>query len=159
MLDFSLNDLLDPEKCGKFLTDILHPCGLKCPNGHDLDHCYVHKRDRAPILGYRCWDCGRCFNIFTGTVLQETKHNCVRLVQILRGIAQGVSTAQLARELGVSRPSLLAFRHKIQALALAALPGAPLPDSTVEADEMYQNAGEKRRAAPRSRGSPATTRQ
>ncbi len=99
------------------------------------------------ILDYRCKECGRCFNIFTGTPLQGTKHDTVRLVQILRGIAQGVSTAQLARELSVSRSHLLELRHKIQGFAEAALPPVPLPDDVVEADELYQNAGEKRRAA------------
>jgi hypothetical protein len=37
-------------------------------------------------------------------------------VLILRGIAQGVPTAQLARELGIDRSHLLAQRHAIQAL-------------------------------------------
>ena len=147
MLDFPLNDLLDPQKCYDFLADLLHPEGFGCPNGHRFDHCYVHVRQRTPILDYRCKECGRCFNIFTGTALQGTKHDTVRLVQILRGIAQGVSTAQLARELSVSRSHLLELRHKIQGFAEAALPPVPLPDDVVEADELYQNAGEKRRAA------------
>jgi len=142
MLDFPLNDLLDDQKCYDFLAELLHPDGLACPNGHGLERCYVHMRDRVPILEFRCKECGRCFNIFTGTPLQ--------LVQILRGIAQGVSTAQLARELGVSRSHLLEFRHKIQGFAEDALPRVPLPDDVVEVDEMYQNAGEKRRAASRS---------
>jgi hypothetical protein len=45
---------------------------------------------------------------------------------------------------------LLEFRHKIQGFAEDALPRVPLPDDVVEVDEMYQNAGEKRRAASRS---------
>jgi len=147
MLDFPLNDLLDSQKCYDFLADLLHPDGFGCPNGHRFDQCHVHARAREPILEYRCNECGRCFNLFTSTPLQGTKHDCVGLVQILRGIAQGVSTAQLARELGVSRPHLLELRHKIQGLAEAALPRVPLPDDVVEVDEMYQNAGEKRRAA------------
>ena len=55
----------------------------------------------------------------------------------------------MARELGLSRPHLLRLRHEIQARALAAADRSPLPDDRTEADEMYQNAGEKRGAAHR----------
>ena len=64
-------------------------------------------------------------------------------------MAQGTPTAKLARELGLSRPHLLRLRHEIQARALAAADRSPLPDDRTEADEMYQNAGEKRGAAHR----------
>ena len=108
-----------------------------------MDLCYIHKRDRAPILDYRCKGCGRCFNIFTETVLQGTKYNAVHIVQLLRGIAQGVSTARLAREMGVDRKWLLVRRHQLQQLAAQARSKAPLEDEVTEADEMYQNAGGK----------------
>ena len=58
-------------------------------------------------------------------------------------MAQGTPAAKLARELGLSRPHLLRLRHEIQARALAAADRSPLPDDRTEADEMYQNAGEK----------------
>lgn len=147
MMDFPLEPLLDPQSCYDFLLDLLHPHGLGCPRGHPLADCYVHERHRAPILHYRCKSCGRCFNLFTDTVLQATKYNAVQIVQLLRGIAQGVSTAQLAREIGVDRKWLLVRRHQLQNHALRARNQAPLDDRVVEADEMYQNAGEKRRAA------------
>jgi hypothetical protein len=57
------------------------------------------------------------FNAFTGTALQATKRRPVELVLILRGFAQGVSTAQLARELGCDRKELLDLRHRLQHLA------------------------------------------
>lgn len=158
-MDFPLNDLLDEQKCYEFLLNVLHPEGLKCPNGHPLSEASVHMRDRAPILDYRCKSCGRFFNAFSGTVLEATKHNCIQLVQILRGIAQGVSTAQLAREIGIDRKGLLTFRHELQGFAEQALPRSALPDRVLEADEMFQNAGEKRRAASRSRRSAEAARQ
>src|SRR4051795_7248443 len=65
------------------------------------------------------------------------------MVLILRGFTQGVSTAQLARELSCSRRHLLDFRHKFQAHAQSGLDRKPLEDAHVEADEMYQNAGGK----------------
>ena len=153
-MDFPIGDLMDESACYEFLVGLLHPDGLACPHCGDSDPLKVHRRDRAPILVYRCGACRRVCTAFTKTALQGTKRRPIDLVLILRGIAQGVSTAQLARELGCSRPELLGFRHRLQELAFANLDRTPLPDATIEADEMFQNAGEKRRAAPR-RGRPA----
>jgi transposase-like protein len=153
-MDFPIGDLMDESACYEFLVGLLHPDGLVCPHCSDRDHLRVHRRDRAPILAYRCTACRRICTAFTGTALQGTKRRPIELVLILRGIAQGVSTAQLARELGCSRPELLEFRHRLQELAFAGLDRTPLPDAAIEADEMFQNAGEKRRPAPR-RGGPA----
>lgn len=158
-MDFPLGTLLDPCRCYEFLIRVLHPRGLRCPNGHTLKHAYVHKRDRAPILDYRCKTCGRCFNAFTGTVFQGTKHNAVAVVQILRGVWQGVTTSQLSREMGCSYKWLLEWRHKLQALASDHRVGRLWSDTAVEADEMYQNSGEKRRPAPRPGRPPASARQ
>ncbi len=143
MMDFPLGDLLDPQRCHDFLVPVLHPQGLCCPNGHALAHARVHKRDREPVLCWRCQVCGRCFNLFTGTVLQGTKLKVVQIVPLLRGIAQGVPTARLARELGVDRKWLLVRCHQLQGLAAARRTREALEDAVVEADEMYQNAGEK----------------
>lgn len=152
-MDFPLVDLLDEDACYNKLLGILHPDGLVCPRCHQSGRWSVHRRHRQPVLDYRCPDCGRIFNAFTGTMFQHTQRSCSELLLILRGIAQGVSTAQLARELGRNRPRLLELRHVIQARAAGTLDRSPLPDAVTEVDEMYQNAGEKRRTALGSRRS------
>jgi len=152
-MDFPIGDLMDESACYEFLVGLLHPNGLACPHCGDRDHLKVHRRDRAPILAYRCTACRRISTAFTGTALQGTKRRSVELVLILGGIAQGVSTAQLARELGCSRPELLEFRHRLQELGFANLDRTPLADAAIEADEMFQNAGEKRSPASRRGGS------
>ena len=88
-----------------------------------------------------------------------THEQAVQIVQLLHGITQGRPTLPLAREMGVDRKHLLIRRHHLQELAARARPDEPLPDHAVEADEMYQNAGEKRRSAPRSRRSAAAAGQ
>src|SRR3954454_17210232 len=153
-MDFPIGALMDESACYDFLVGLPHPDGLACPHCGDRDHLKVHRRDRTPILAYRCTACRRISTAFTRTVLQGTKRRPIEPVLILRGIAQGTSTAQLARELGCSRPELLEFRHRLQELGFENLERTPLGDAAVESDEMYQNAGEKRRAAPR-RGRPA----
>jgi hypothetical protein len=102
------------------------------------------------VLDCRGPRCERALDAFTGAAFRKMQHRPSRIVLILRGIAQGTPTAQLARELGASRPHLLEVRHRLQDNAPAHRDAGPLPDREVEADEMYQNAGEKRRRAPRA---------
>lgn len=154
-MDFPLVDLLDEQACYDYLVEALHPGDLRCPtcSGRRLT---VHRAHRDPVLDYRCSSCGRVFNAWTGTALQGTQRSPVRLVLIVRGIAQGTPTARLARELGCNRSHLLQLRHHLQHLAWVRLPRPPLPDGEVEADEMFQNAGEKRATArPPRRPAPA----
>lgn len=143
-MDFPLSDLMDEQASYDFLVALLHPDGLACPRCHRQDDRKIHRHDRVPILVYRCAHCHRIFNAFTDTILHGTKRRPREWVLILRGFAQGVPTAQLARELECDRSELLNWRHRLQDLASRAADQAALSDSVVEADELYQNAGEKR---------------
>ena len=100
MIRFPLTDLLTQQECYDFLLDILHPQGLCCPYGYFLPtgQC-PHMCDRAPILDYRCRECGTVFNVFTGTVWAGTHYSCAKIILILRGLTQGIPTLQLADEL------------------------------------------------------------
>jgi transposase-like protein len=158
-MDFPLSDLMDEQACYDFLIARLHPDGLACPRCHRDDDLKIHRQDRVPIIVYRCPHCRRIFNAFTGTVLHATKRRPREWVLILRGFAQGVPTARLARELDCDRSELLKWRHRLQALAFQGADQATLPDTMVEADELYQNAGEKRRPASRPGGSATSPRQ
>ena len=150
-MDFPITEYMDEDACYEQLVAILHPEGLACPRCRVLDGLKVHRRHRAPVLDYRCVACGRVFNAFTETVLHKTHRRPSEILLILRGIAQGTTTARLARELNRHRQHLLRLRHRLQEQALKAADPLPLDDTEVEADEMYQNAGEKRHPAPRPR--------
>ena len=148
-MDFPLTDLMDEGACYERLVAALHPDGLACPRCGG-DRYGIHRRHRDPVVDYRCRDCRRVFNAFTGTALQKTGRRPSELVLILRGIAQGAPTARMARELGRDRMKLLALRHRLRANARAGVDPGPLPDAVVEADECYVNAGEKRHPASRA---------
>ena len=158
-MDFPISELMDEDACYAKLLSWLHPDGLSCPRCGARDRLGVHRRHRAPVLDYRCTACKRVFNAFTGTLLQGTQRRPVALVLILRGVAQGASTARLARELGCDRRELLDFRHRLQHAAWLFRDQGRLEDRVVEADEMYQNAGEKRGAAHRPARPAATAGQ
>lgn len=156
-MDYPIVNLMDEKACYEMLLSQLHPGGMACPRCKACEGIRPHRHRREPVVDYRCGGCGRVFNIFTGTVFQGTRRRCSELILIQRGISQGQSTAQLARELTVNRPRLLELRHRLQANALAAIkPGKLLNQPVVEADEMYQNAGEKRSKTRRPRR-PAPT--
>jgi transposase-like protein len=156
MLKFPIDDLLDEEQCYSFLLDLLHPEGLCCPQGHELPVGQAPHtgRERAPVVSYRCRECGAVFNVFTGTVLSGIRHDCPTIVMILRGFAQGVPTQHLSDELDLDYSMLLEWRHRLQASALEGRAREKLSDAEAEADEMFQNAGEKGQTRPNREDSP-----
>jgi hypothetical protein len=159
-IDFPIAELMGDRACYDWLVGLLHPDGLACPRCHGTA-ASVHRDHRDPVLDYRCTGCGAVDNAFTGTDWHRTHSRPAQVVLILRGSAQGRSTAGLAREPGCSRGHLLQRRHRMQARASAAAEAGatPLPDGTVEADEVYQDAGENRGAARRPRGPAQAARQ
>jgi transposase-like protein len=158
-MDFSLIDYLDEGACYTKLVELLHPDGLACPRCGERQRLGSHRCHRAPLVDFQCGTCGRVFNAFTATPLRGTHRRPAPLLMILRGLAQGTPTAQMARELGCDRKELLGLGHRLQERARIGLDRNPLDDEVVEADEMYQNAGEKRHRARRPRRPAAAARQ
>ena len=116
---FPIDDLLDEAACYRLLLQALHPKGLRCPQGHELpDDQAPHDRHREPVVDYRCRACGKVFNVFTDTPLQGVRFSPARLIMILRGFCQGVTTLHLSQELGAGRRNLLKLRHRVQGMAL-----------------------------------------
>lgn len=144
MLKFPIEKLMDYQSCYNFLLSILHPSGLICPCG-----CKVgaeqkpHKYRKNKLPCYRCQSCGKVYNLFTGTIFSGIHYNCVIIVLMLRGIAQGKTTQHLSGELSVSYNNLLDWRHKLQEFAFENRDVSPLEDTEAESDEVFQNAGEK----------------
>ena len=68
-------------------------------------------------------------------------------------MAKGEPTARLARALGVSRKQLHTLRQRIQANLNETAPTGVMTGTAFEADELYQNAGEKKHAPSRPYGS------
>jgi transposase-like protein len=157
MLDFPIGELLDDSICLSWLERHLHAGGLLCPR------CGCAKRrlfrEQGHFPAYRCRACDGYYTLLTGTVFEKTRQRPATLVLLLRGIATGESTARLARELGLSRKQLHTLRPRLQANLNATAPTAVMAGVAFEVDELYQNAGEKKHAASRSRRPAPPTRQ
>ena len=119
MMQFPITELLDEEECYHYLQRTLHPDGLGCPSGHRRAKGQApHERKRPPVAKYRCRQCGKVFDIFTGTVWCGTHYDCKTIVLLLRGFVQGIPSFHLAHELGLDYETVLNYRHAVQAQAL-----------------------------------------
>lgn len=144
MMRFPIQEILREEDCYEWLLHTLHPEGLHCPQGHKLPEDQApHDRKRAPLVKYRCRQCGAVYNILSGTVWSGTHLDCCVIVLLLRGFAKGVTSQALADELELSYKTVLTWRHRIQAEAVTKSETKVIDDKEAEGDELFQNAGEK----------------
>lgn len=152
-MEFPITELLDYENSIEWLLKHFHPKGLKCPKckkGIDQSRKFRHTAT-SELEVYRCKDCGTIYNLYTGTIFQGSQWTPMQVVLLMRGICKGETTRELAAELHLNYKTVLTMRHRAQANAELEQPTTALPDKRSETDEMFQNAGEKRRTTPRSR--------
>jgi transposase-like protein len=160
-MDFPITNLLDHEASTNWIREHFHPEGLKCPRCQaGVEAAGVFRQTkRSRLTVYRCRHCDKTYNLYTGTVFEARHLRPAQVVLVLRGVCQGKSAAQIAREVGIGRNTATDLRHLLQANAERLQPTTPLPDNVTETDEMFQNAGEKRRGTPRPSGPAALSRQ
>ena len=149
MIDFPIAGVLDESICTLWLERHLHPNGLTCPHCGNSERRLFRAQGHLPA--YRCRACDGYYMVLTGTIFAKTRQRPATLVLLLRGIAKGEPTARLARELGLSRKQLHTLRQRLQANLNETAPTGVMPGTALEADELYQNAGEKKHAPSRSR--------
>jgi transposase-like protein len=144
MIDFPITDLLDDAECLAWLERHLHPQGFVCPQCGSSDR-RLFRRQHFPA--YRCRACDGYYTLVTGTVFEKTRQRPSTVVLLLRGVTKGEPTARLSRELNLDRKRLGAIRQQLQNNLYETLPADVLEGTEFEADELYQNAGEKRSKA------------
>jgi len=108
---------------------------------------WFRKTKKSDLNVCRCKVCRGIYNLYSGTVIEGRYFTPEQTVLFLRGVLQGKSSAQQARELKISRTTATEVRHLLQANAEREQTNEPLGDLEVETDEMFQNAGKKRRMA------------
>lgn len=152
-MEFPITELLDEEDSAEWILEHFHPQGLKCPKcKRGVEQSWKFRRTHTSVLDVqRCKHCGTIYNLYTGTVFQGSQWTPQQVVLLMRGICKGETTRELAAELDLNYKTVLTMRHRVQANAELEQPNTVLSDSHSETDEMFQNAGEKRRTARRSR--------
>lgn len=145
---FPIRELLDRDSCKAWLKRHLHPEGMSCPHCQaSLEEAREFRETEAScVMTYRCFDCDGTYNLYTATVFEQIQAAPEEEVLLLRGILQGQTTQALADELPMSYKTVLKWRHRLQDQIEGFTDAQkPLSDNEVEADEMFQSAGEKRR--------------
>jgi hypothetical protein len=97
---------------------------------------------------YCCRECQRSSTLMTGTAFEKTRQRPATIVLLLRGIIQGVSTAQLAEELELSYNQTHTLRQRVQDHMNETAPQRHMLGTHVESDAVYQNAGGKATPIP-----------
>ncbi len=141
MIDFPITELLDASICMIWLERHLHPDGFVCPHCGSTNRRLFRQQKHFPA--YRCRDCDGYYTLLSNTAFEKTRQLPATLVLLLRGITKGESTARLARELGLSRKQMHNLRQRVQTNLDEMAPTELMQGATFEADEIYQNAGEK----------------
>lgn len=142
MIDFPISELMDEAACLNWLEQHLHPEGFVCPHCESKNRRVFRAKQAFPA--YRCLSCDGYYTLLTDTVFKKTRQRPATLVLLLRGVAQGETTARLSRELGISYNQLLTLRQRLQDNANESAPMTLMEGRQFEADELYQNAGEKK---------------
>jgi transposase-like protein len=144
---FPITKLLGDQASEKWLLRHLHPNGLRCPAcqaGLKQARKFRVAR-RTQLSDYRCRQCGTVYNLYTGTVFAHKQLRPQQVVMLLRGICKGEPSTTLAEENAMSWRTVHELRRVLQDNCYQMLPQTPLPERDTETDEMFQNAGEKRR--------------
>jgi len=151
-MDFPIIDLLDEEVSVSWLMQYFHPQGLRCPHCQSKpDEARFFRANRGSGLPvYRCHHCQGIYPLYSGTLFEASQLTPSQVILLLRGFVQGQSSAQLRRELHLAYKTVLKWRRRVQMNAQRLQPDTVLPDTASESDEMFQNAGEKRRGTLRS---------
>jgi transposase-like protein len=149
VIEFPITDLLDGQSSYEWLLAHFHPEGLACP------HCgaaWSEAREfrwtkKSQVPDYRCGQCDKTYNVYSQTVFEGRHFTPEQAVMVVRGIVKGEQAQILANEVGVCRHTIQAIRKLMQHNAEQNQPDTSLKDEVTETDEMFQNAGEKRRLA------------
>ena len=139
-MDFPIGKLMNRGSCLAWIEQYFHPEGVSCSHcGAGKEEANYFRRTKTSELAvYRCKRCQGIYNLYSGTVFEGRYFRPEQVVLFLRGVCQGKATAQLARELRISRTTATEVRHLLQANAERVQPRTKLVDKEVETDEMFQ---------------------
>ena len=149
-MSFPLTDLLDDHESLAWVEKHFHPKGRHCPRcGATREEARECRKPKRGFVDYRCQIWQRTYNLETGTNFTGSNLAPRRVVLLVRGVGKGDPATGIAQELALSRQGVHRWRKRLQANGYTRLSARALPDAETETDEMFQNAGEKRRQTPR----------
>jgi transposase-like protein len=143
---FPITELLDETESLAWVEKSFHPKGLNCPGGGATrEHAREFRKHKRGVVDYRCSNCQRTYNVYTGTVFAGSNWEPRHVELLIRGVGKGDPATVVAEELALSRQCIHRWRKRLHANGYKMLSQQALRDRETETDEIFQNAGEKRR--------------
>ena len=120
------------ETARKFLESKLWPSGAVCPTCHKSDRLCARKDGF-----YRCNACKEDFTVRTGTIFERSHiplHKWLAAMYLLMTSRKGISSMQLAKEIGIRQSSAWFLLQRLREACAADL---SMLRGIVEVDEIY----------------------
>ena len=145
--DLNLATLLplfsDENKAREFLEQRRWPNGPVCPHC-ECTECYTltaKPGSKSPVRPgvHKCKACRKQFTVRIGTIYEESKiplSKWLMAIHLMTSSKKGVSSHQIARELGVTQKTAWFLCHRIRESMKMDVPAGALA-GTIEADECY----------------------
>ncbi len=108
-------DILDEDRCRKFILDALHPDGIFCPQ------CRMRLQDERTVKNFYtgkrclCKECGKKFFPTHGTVLHKSSLSMSQAFALAVFIALGASNKQIAGIVGIHPDSVRIWKMRLGA--------------------------------------------
>lgn len=137
-------------------TAICHSESTRWPDGILCPHCGSQRTTRQRMYPYhQCKDCRKKFTFRTSTVFERSHipmQKWLYAMYLLVTARKGISSRQLAKELGITQKSAWFLLHRLR--EACGIESPPL-EGVVEVDETYLGAKRRTNTSKRSRGQDA----
>ncbi len=148
----------DEDKARALLESKLWPNGPVCPHCHSTKAYSIigkpESKNPTPIGTYKCAACRKKFTVRVGTVYEDSPlplRKWLMAIHLMTSSKKGVSSHQLAREVGVTVKTAWHLSHRIRK-AMEESPRGELLKGTVEVDETYVGGKPRKGTGPHKRG-------
>jgi transposase-like protein len=141
-----------------FLESKRWPSGPICPHCKAIEVYKLTAKpgSRHPVRPgvYKCSKCREQFTVRVGTIFEDSKiplSKWLMAIHLMASSKKGVSSHQIARELGITQKSAWFLNHRIRE-ATKREPLATMLAGTVEVDETYVGGKPRKGTGPHKRG-------